>query len=368
MYLTQAYLHKKKYPEATKYGKLGLTIAIETNDLELQWSITKLLAEIYKADNQPLLALKMQDEYIKIADTIHNIVEKKHVLEQQLKYEFDKKELLQKVKHEKEMDTFLHNTEKSNLKKNIGIVLLLFCLISISCIAFLLNRQQKQKNIIERQKSNLLKQKMLLSQMNPHFIFNSINSIQNYILQKKELDAYSYLAKFSKLIRMVLSNSTKNQIALHDEIDLLKTYVEIEQLRFDNTFDFILEVDEKINEQEFVIPPMLVQPYIENAIWHGIMNMDKNQKGKLILSFTLADDCLKIIVEDNGIGRMEAQNYKVNTHESLAMNLTEQRLSALQELSKNAKINIIVTDLYTAEEKACGTRVTIYLCDNFLFN
>ena len=167
---------------------------------------------------------------------------------------------------------------------------------------------------------------------------------------------------------MVLSNSTKNHIALHDEIDLLKTYVEIEQLRFDNVFDFILEVDEKINEQEFVIPPMLIQPYIENAIWHGIMNMNKKQKGKLILSFTLEEECLKIIVEDNGIGRIESQNYKATTHESLAMNLTEQRLSALQELSNKAKIKIIVTDLYTAQEKACGTRVTIYLCDNFLFN
>lgn len=200
--------------------------------------------------------------------------------------------------------------------------------------------------------------------MNPHFIFNSINSIQNYILQKKELDAYSYLAKFSKLIRMVLSNSTKNQIALHDEIDLLKTYVEIEQLRFENAFDFVLEIEDEINEQEYVIPPMLIQPYVENAIWHGIMNMEKDQKGKLSVSFALEGDGLKITIEDNGIGRKQSQNYKKDTHHPLGMNLTEQRLSALHEFSDNAHITIVIKDLYDSNEKACGTRVILYLSNN----
>jgi hypothetical protein len=363
--LSRAYYFQKKHKEATKYGLLCLQTATQTKDLDLQWNMTKLLTQIYKADNKPLLALAMQDQYIKINDSIRSVAEKKRVWEQQLKYEFDKKELLQKVKHEKEMDTLFHETEKSNLKKNIGILLLLVCLISISTIAYLINRQQKHKNIIERQNSNLLKQKMLLSQMNPHFIFNAINSIQNYILQKKEMDAYSYLAKFSKLVRMVLSNSTKNHIALHEEIDLLKTYVEIEQLRFDNTFDFILEVDSQINEQEYIIPPMLIQPYVENAIWHGIMNLEKSKKGKLKLTFKSDKNRLVITVEDNGIGRKQTQNYKTKTHQPLGMNLTEQRLTALQELSKNEHINIVITDLYDTDEKACGTKVTIYLSDNF---
>lgn len=365
MLLSRAYYFQKKYKEATKYGILSLQTATETKDLDLQWNTTKLLTQIYKADNKPLQALTMQDQYLKINDSIRSVAEKKRVWEQQLKYEFDKKELLQKVKHEKEMDALFHDTEKNNLKKNIGILLLLVFLISITAIAYLINRQQKHKNIIERQNSNLLKQKMLLSQMNPHFIFNAINSIQNYILQKKELDAYSYLAKFSKLIRMVLSNSTKNYIALHEEIDLLKTYVEIEQLRFENTFDFILEIDNQINEQEFIIPPMLIQPYVENAIWHGIMNLEKTQKGKLTLSFKSDKNGLVITVEDNGIGRKQTQDYKSKTHQPLGMNLTEQRLTALQELSKNEHINIVITDLYDADEKACGTKVTIYLSDNF---
>jgi len=242
---------------------------------------------------------------------------------------------------------------------------LLVCLLSITTIAYLINRQQKHKNIIERQNSNLLKQKMLLSQMNPHFIFNAINSIQNYILQKKELDAYSYLAKFSKLIRMVLGNSTKNYIALHEEIDLLKTYIEIEQLRFENTFDFILEVDSQINEQEYIIPPMLIQPYVENAIWHGIMNLEKTQKGKLILSFKSDKNGLVITVEDNGVGRKQTQDYETKMHQPLGMNLTEQRLTALQEVSKNEHINIVITDLYDTDKKACGTKVTIYLSNNY---
>ena len=209
-------------------------------------------------------------------------------------------------------------------------------------ISFLIYKYQKQKNIIEAQNINLLKQRMLLSQMNPHFIFNSINSIQNYILQKKERDAYSYLAKFSKLIRMVLNNSDKNQLTLYEEIDLINIYIEIEQLRFDNTFEYELHVDEEINEQEILIPPMLIQPYVENAIWHGIMNLDQQRKGKLTLTFTKTEQLIKIVIEDNGVGRKASQSYKKNSeHKPLAMKLTKKRLE-------------IMTDLFKHQRTICG--------------
>lgn len=361
--ISRAYYKQNKYANAEKYANMGLEIGIETKDIDLQWNLTKLLTQIYKADNKPKLALDMQDLYIKLNDSLKNESDKKNMIEQQLKYEFDKKTLLENVKHEKEIDTITHNTEKNNLKKNIGILILCLSIISISIIAYLIYKQQKQNTIIEKQKSNLLKQKMLVSQMNPHFIFNSINSIQNYVLQKKEIDAYSYLAKFSKLIRMVLNNSNKNQILLYEEIDLLKTYIEIEQLRFENAFDYIVEVDDDINEQEFSIPPMLIQPFVENAIWHGIMNIEKERKGKLILKFELVHDLLKITIEDNGIGRLKSQLYKTENHQPLAMNLTEQRLSVLHELTNKAGIKITINDLHDKNGNASGTKVEIYLPD-----
>lgn len=359
--ISRAYFKQKNYTEASLAANKGLDVANETKNLDLRWNFTKLLTQIYRAQNKLQLALDMQDLSITLYDSLKNESDKKHVLEQQLKYEFDKKALLEKTKHEKELDTIIHNTEKSDLKKNIGILILLISVISISIIAYLIYKQQKQHTIIEKQKSNLLKQKMLLSQMNPHFIFNSINSIQNYILQKKEIDAYSYLAKFSKLIRMVLNNSNKNQILLYEEIDLLKTYIEIEQLRFENTFDYILEIDDDINEQEFSIPPMLIQPFIENAIWHGIMNLKKERKGKLILKFGLSQGLLKITIEDNGIGRLKSESYKTQNHPSLALHLTEQRLSILHELTNKAGIKISVNDLYDTNGNASGTKVEIYL-------
>ncbi len=357
--LCRAYFKQKKYEQALNYGLLGLSIADETNDLDLQWNLTKLLTQIYEAKKSYKLAFDMQTKFVKIDGTIKNKKDKKHVLEQQIKHEFDKKTLLNKAKHEKEIAALVFTTEKNNLKKNIGISLLLICIASISIISYLMYRHKQQKLIIERQKSNLIKQKMLLSQMNPHFIFNSINSIQNYVLQNKGMEAYSYLAKFSKLIRMVLTNSTKDQIFLYEEIDLLKTYVEIEQLRFENAFNFTLNVDDEINEQEFTLPPMLVQPFIENAIWHGIINNEKEREGQLMLSFNLENKVLKITIEDNGIGRKQSLLNKKNDHVPLALHITEQRLSLLQELTQKSEIKIQIFDLHDENNIANGTRVEI---------
>lgn len=201
----------------------------------------------------------------------------------------------------------------------------------------------------------------LQAQMNPHFIFNSMNSIQAFILEQKEQDAYQYLSKFSRLIRNVLDHSDKLSIPLDQEISTLKTYIELEQYRFENKFSYELYIAPDIHAPEVSLPPMLVQPYVENAIWHGLLNLPQGSKGKLWLSFLREDHLLKILVRDNGIGRVKAAAKKKQTHTPVAMALTAKRLQIVHQLWGDATIKISITDLYDEDQAASGTLVELYL-------
>lgn len=202
----------------------------------------------------------------------------------------------------------------------------------------------------------------LQAQMNPHFIFNAITTIQGYILRKNEEDAYGYLSKFSKLIRMVLTNSQGSTIVLREELETLKLYIELEQLRFDNCFDFELRVSPEVEPNETFIPGMLLQPYIENAIWHGIVNLEKTRRGKLNLDISYKASSLLITITDNGIGRELAKSFRKDiNHKSMAMELTEKRMKAINQLKDFENAQVTITDLFDKQNDPAGTQVVIIL-------
>jgi ligand-binding sensor domain-containing protein len=197
------------------------------------------------------------------------------------------------------------------------------------------------------------------AQMNPHFIFNAMNSIQNFIQNKDASQASDYLLKFSKLLRFVLNNSKDNEIPLQQEIDTLDLYIELEKLRFNNPFDYHLEIDKQLDTEQVMIPALLIQPYIENAIWHGLMPL-KERKGILSLIIKQDDKLLKITVADNGIGRKASDLIiKKIKHQSMGMALNSKRVELFGQGIEYASITII--DLYDAEDKANGTKLEITL-------
>src|SRR6185295_7264690 len=160
----------------------------------------------------------------------------------------------------------------------------------------------------------------LRSQMNPHFIFNSLNSIQHFITTKEKEEALNYLSKFSKLIRQILENSRENTVSIANELQLLQLYVQLEQLRFSNKFTYHLHTDEELDIENTEIPPLLIQPYVENAILHGLVS--KNGNGELNLSFEKKNGALICKVEDNGIGRKQSAmllEKKESKHKSLGI-------------------------------------------------
>ena len=200
----------------------------------------------------------------------------------------------------------------------------------------------------------------LQAQMNPHFVFNAINTIQGYILGKNEAEAYGYLAKFSKLIRMVLHNSQTTVLHLERELEVLGLYIELEQLRFDNCFDYELTIAEETEITDFNIPGMLLQPYVENAIWHGIVNLENSRRGKLTISIEQVGEQLVICITDNGVGREKAKSFSTNTnHKSVGMQLTGERLRVMNQLHGENTANVKVIDLLDEKGNPSGTEVEI---------
>jgi ligand-binding sensor domain-containing protein/two-component sensor histidine kinase len=204
-----------------------------------------------------------------------------------------------------------------------------------------------------------LKLKALRAQMNPHFTFNVMNSIQHFILNKDEESAIRYLSKFSKLIRAILNNSEKNTITISEELKALELYMELEAMRFEQRFDYEIHVEETIDQVVTEIPSMLIQPYVENAVKHGIL--PSAQKGKIKIELFQEGKLIKCVIEDNGVGRVKSAETKENDeHKSFGTNITQERLAVINELY-NSKLSEKVVDLYDEAGNAIGTRVEIFI-------
>jgi len=226
-----------------------------------------------------------------------------------------------------------------------------------------IKKEQLRQTAINKQIAEI-RMSALQAQMNPHFIFNSLNSIQHLISIHEKEDAINCLSKFSKLIRKMLENSRENTVTVSNELELLELYIQLEQLRFNHKFDYHLSVDESIDAGNTEIPPLIIQPYVENAILHGLIN--KNGKGDLWFSLEKNNGSLICKVEDNGVGRARAQEIeekKISKHKSLGIKVTDERVSTLSTLL-DSKMDVVIDDLFEVSRgeeapQPAGTRVTI---------
>jgi LytS/YehU family sensor histidine kinase len=212
---------------------------------------------------------------------------------------------------------------------------------------------------LKEQEALQYKLRSLISQMNPHFIFNVLNSIQFHVLEENKEIAIESISKFSDLVRTSLNNSDKEFICLQSEIEFLTTYLNLEMDRFKGKLFFDIAIADEIDPEDIMVPPMLLQPYIENAIVHGIGN--KEGKGNIKINFTTSDNCLQCEIVDDGIGREQARELKqlkVGSHESKGMSLTEVRMEMLN--SKIGKgFNTTMLDLVLPDGEPNGTKVIV---------
>jgi len=253
--------------------------------------------------------------------------------------------------------------------QNISIIIgfILFLILIVFWIILFRTRQIKKS---EQKKSEFTKKlatiemRALQSQMNPHFIFNSINSIQGFILQNKIDEAGRYLMDFAKIIRQTLDNATKEFITLEEELEYIRYYLNLELMRFDKKFQVEISVPDNVNLQQIQLPPMIVQPYVENSIRHGLLHK-KEGHGLLIIKFIIeGENYLRCIIEDNGVGReksKEIESWKNLTHKPQSTRITQDRIDLLNLTSKSDRYKVNIIDLVDENGFTAGTRVELLL-------
>ncbi len=242
----------------------------------------------------------------------------------------------------------------------------IFFLLIYWIVFFIIKRIRNQNEIKEKIKESRLT--ALRTQMNPHFMFNSLNAIQEFIILQDKKSANKYLSSFSKLMRNILEMSDKNKISLEKEIETLNLYLSLENMRFDNSLNYSINIDNDLNPPFVPLPSMLIQPFVENAINHGLMHKKENKK--LDVSFRKENDFLVCEIDDNGIGRIEAQKIKSKnkrTHQPKAMSVTRERLNLLNSAFKD-KLSVKIIDKKEDNGVSRGTKVIIYIqqtCPNY---
>lgn len=348
-----AYLEKKNYNKALDYLNVAHDTGTKLNYIENLPEFELGLYTYYDQIGNYKEALKYYKDYVKANDKLSGTEIQTNISEIEEAY-FT-------LKKEKEMDALVLKKEKEEekLKSRIYFFGGIAGAIGILFIAFV---QRQKRNIAEnRELISKNKYNSLRSQMNPHFIFNTINGVQNQILKSDKLTAYNHLNKFASTIRLMLDNSTRSFILLEKEIELIKHYVLLESVRFSEKFSFEINVSEELETLNPTIPSMIIQPIVENAIIHGLSN--KEGVGHLKVKLFLQDGFVRCIVEDNGIGRIQAmkiKNRKLDLHLSVATENTQQRIKLLRKLGykKSAIIYTDLTDEYGASQ---GTKVDIVL-------
>jgi Histidine kinase len=324
-YLAQLKKEQNKADESLLFAEKAKELAYSINVLEHKTKVEKLLSDLYEKKNNINLALLHSKNYQVVNDSLVNRDNIEKMTQAEMNFVFEK----EKLQHKEALT-------KANSKQwfwalGLLVSLLLFGLFYIQKK----KEQQKQKLELENQLLDY-KQKALHLQMNPHFLFNCLAAISSYIMQNEKEEAAKYLAMFSKLMRFTLESSKENWITIDKELASLKQYLSLEQLRLKNIFDFTITKAPSI-EEDMLVPPMMIQPLVENAIMHGIL--PKQAKGKIELHFEVQNNQLFVTILDDGIGFENSMSQKINQvelHKSMALSIIKKRLKILQKNSNQS--------------------------------
>jgi tetratricopeptide (TPR) repeat protein len=339
---TQAIKSSERYTTALHYQQQALQLARETKSFSLAAQILQDISTTYTKQGAFSNALNTYKQSIALHDTIFNDDQKKAITRLEMQYDFDKKDAATKALNDKKQLLAAQEISKQKLIKNISIITGSILLAAI-IISFLFYK--KRKDALSQKKEADFKtqvveteMKALRAQMNPHFIFNSLNSIADYIDKNETLTASDFTTKFARLMRMVLENSEQSEIPLADDLKALELYMQLEQFRLKDKFDYQIKTDKAIDKDNTLIPPLILQPFVENSIWHGVAK--KEGKGNIIVYIKQEEGMINCIVEDDGGGIKELKT--ADEKKSLGMKITKARIDILNKIKNaNASVNVI---------------------------
>ncbi|WP_405380469.1 histidine kinase [Maribacter sp. LLG6340-A2] len=362
--IANAYIAQDKYNEAIPFLKKSIIEADTEDDLVVQKDATRKLSEVYKEKGDYTKALDTYQSYVALVDTLY--IRKEQEISRANRINRDianAQSRLVGLENERELSQSKYDlalteqqlVEESYKRQQWVIYSLIFGLLLTVLAAFFFYRSNQQQKLT----NNLLALKSLRSQMNPHFIFNALNSVNNFISKSDERSANRYLSEFSTLMRSVLENSEEDFIPLAKELEQLELYIKLEHSRFKDKFDYEIIVDDDVPVNKYQIPPMLLQPYIENAIWHGLRY--REAKGLLRVSIKVeSNNSVAICITDNGIGRKKSASIKTQNQKkqkSKGMGIIQKRVAILNDMYTD-KVSINISDL---KNDGSGTKVLFIL-------
>lgn len=349
--LVQSYLalaeiayQQKNYQQALVYIQKALPKAKGNYLLEETTGLTELKYKIYKAIGQTGKALAEAETFIRLKDSLLNTQKESIISELETRYETQQKEKQIELLDKENKIIQQQVRQRTFLSISIGMAAVLAVVILL-----MVYRQSKLKSQLQIEQN---RQKLLRSQMNPHFIYNALAAIQNYILTNNPIDSATYMAEFSGLMRLVLEGSRNDIIPLEKDIQLVNSYLSLQKLRFNNAFTYNVEVDEKLNAEWVKIPPMLSQPFIENAVEHGMRRLT-NGEGRIRVVYSDKDTAVQIRILDNGPGIVNLAGKTDQQHTSLATKITRERIESFRKTHK-----IGITMEITSHAPNTGVQIT----------
>jgi tetratricopeptide (TPR) repeat protein len=358
-----------QHNKAIQYLNEGLRLSRELKNKTEECDLYNLISLQYEKMKMPDSSIFFLRKHKEISDVILNDKNFAHLAFIQTQYET---KLIDQ--ENAELRSIQKKQTKKLSEKNLlliaSAIALVLALVSVLLIYNSFRHKKRNLLLEEQQKLSEYNQqlaemevKSLRSQMNPHFLFNSLNSIRNFIIKNESQLASDYLANFASLMRKILDAAQQSNVSLEEEIEMLKLYVGLEQMRFSNKFAYNIQVDESLDFANINIPTMVIQPFIENAIWHGLLSKESND-GVLNIQFKEIDnnqDEILCIITDNGIGRKMSESMKsrLKKHTSKGINITLERLKRLAKMTIENPIEIV--DLYDEKGNATGTKVILHL-------
>jgi tetratricopeptide (TPR) repeat protein len=333
--LGTSYLAMNNLVKAEKYLKDAVTMSETIGSKTQVFESTKALGKLYAQLNKPQLALKYLEKSLAYKDSITQEISRQNAEAVEVLYQAEKqaREIII-LKQQAQLKELNRLRERWFL-----FSVMLFLVLGVGTLLIVL-RQRRLKN---RFKEIELEQKLFRSQLNPHFLFNSLTAVQNFIIRNDKMAAFDYLANFARLMRSILMSSKNELTTLEKEAEMLDDYLKLQQLRFQGKFDYSIFIDKNLDKESTYLPPMMVQPFIENAVEHGVQALA--YKGQIDVRFKSSGENILIEVEDNGVGLKENETPKKEGYVSMATQIIKQRIETIKhQTQKNCKFEIINKD------------------------